>query len=1021
MHRFFCSFLAALFLVPLWAPVSAEAQQFGRNKVQYETFDFRILETNHFEIYFYDDLEDSIEDIGRLADRWYERMARVLGRELGERRPLIFYATHPHFQQTNVLPGQISQGVGGVAEGLRDRIIMPVGSSWGDTDHVLGHEIVHAFQFDLAGRRTGLQGLMRLPLWFVEGQAEYLSLGGHASHTAMWMRDAVLRDEFPTMRDLSRNQMRYFPYRFGHAWWAWVGGRWGDQVNGDLLRFAVEANIETAVRQVLGMSTDSLSALWKEEAVAQYGPLMEGRTPPQEAGTLLLSPETGAGRQNLAPALSPDGRYVAFLSEKDLFTIEIFLADARTGEIVRRITSSVRDAHLDALRFLDSAAAWSPDGEHLAVVAFAQGRNQIQLYRARDGRPDRLLRVPEEIGEVRSPAFSPDGRTLVFSGKVRGTTDLFQKDLESGEVTRLTDTRYSAMQPSFSPDGRQVVFVSDEGPNTNFDRLSFGPAALMVLDLESGERTRLAPLGAAEHWNPVFAPDGQSLYFLADPDGFRDLYRLDRASGEIWRVTNLATGVSGITAATPAMSVALETGSVAFSVFDGGEYHVFGLDGAEALGEPVSAVQLLAVDGARLPGAAPRSQGRVGNLLADFETGLAGRGVHRPVDARVFEPRLGIEWIGQPTVGAGVDQFGTFISGGIAAQFSDMLGNRRLFTAIQAQGEIQDIGAQVFYSDLERRWNWGVGASHVPNRFVQGGFARDGQQNFLVQDLIRIRQSQAIGQIQYPFSQIRRVDLTAGLNRFDYSAERRLFPVDQFGRIIGREERTRLDAPDALNLAQASVAFVEDNSFFGFVSPVRGWRARYEISQTLGTVSFTQATLDHRRYFSPHQNLTLAARGMHVGRYGVSERDQNRLRPIFLGWETFIRGYSPYSFQPGECTDVGNDGCPEFDRLEGQRIGVVNLEARIPLLGTDRFGLINFGFLPTELVLFTDAGMAWNSWDDVDLTFDRQTAARVPVFSTGVSARMNILGAFILEAYYAQPWQRPGRGWHWGFNLAPGW
>jgi hypothetical protein len=84
-----------------------------------------------------------------------------------------------------------------------------------------------------------------------------------------------------------------------------------------------------------GVSADSLFAEWKEAATSHYGPLMEGRSAPAEAGTLLLSPETGAGRQNVAPSLSPDGRYVAFLSERDLFTIELFLADATTGEILR--------------------------------------------------------------------------------------------------------------------------------------------------------------------------------------------------------------------------------------------------------------------------------------------------------------------------------------------------------------------------------------------------------------------------------------------------------------------------------------------------------------------------------------------------------------------------------------------------------------------------------------------------------------------------------------------------------------
>ena len=110
------------------------------------------------------------------------------------------------------------------------------------------------------------------------------------------------------------------------------------------------------------------------------------------------------------------------------------------------------------------------------------------------------------------------------------------------------------------------------------------------------------------------------------------------------------------------------------------------------------------------------------------------------------------------------------------------------------------------------------------------------------------------------------------------------------------------------------------------------------------------------------------------------------------------------------------------------------MEARIPLIGAEQYGIINFPFLPTELVLFADGGLAWDSpscvqingavsctSDDPDLVWSRNSNGRVPVVSTGVSARMNILGFMILETYYAYTWQRPDKGWHWGFNLAPGW
>jgi hypothetical protein len=1021
MHRILrgLSIFAAALLV---VPVPADAQYFGRNKVQYDQFDFKVLQTRNFDIHFYDEAAQAIEDAARMGERWYERLARVFEHDIGERRPLIFYASHPHFQQTNVLSGHIGEGTGGVTEGLRDRVIMPLGNSYADTDHVLGHELVHSFQFDLAGRRGGLQGLMRLPLWFVEGMAEYLSLGAEASHTAMWLRDAVLRDEFPTTQMMSRDMRRYFPYRFGHAFWAFVGGQYGDRAVGEALRIATRTNMDVAFRQVLGVSADTLSAQWKEAVTSHYGPLMEDRTPPGEAGTLLLSPETGAGSQNIAPALSPDGRYVAFLSEKDLFTIELFLADARTGEIVRRVTSAVRDAHFDAIRFLDSSGGWSPDGEYLAVAVFAEGRNKIQIYRARDGRRVQLLEVPRRIAEIRGPVYSPDGTTIAFSGQAEGKTDLFLLDIESGEVTQLTNDRHTQLQPTFSPDGRTLAFVTEMGPETDFELLVYGPRAIALMDLETRDVRRVAPLERADHWSPQFTPDGQGLFFLADPDGFRDMYRVDLGTGELWQVTRLATGVSGITASTPALTVARETGSVAFSVFDGGEYHIYALDAAEVEGQSVQPAEVLALAGRRLPGAAPPGQDRVETVLADAQMGLPDVTTYRTDEAPEFDPRLGLEWIGQTGVGVGSDQFGTFIAGAVAAQFSDMLGNRNVFAALVAQGELQDIGGQVFYQDVGRRWNWGGGVAHIPNRFLMGGRVRDPQTGdlLLIQQTERIFQTQASGVYQYPFSSIRRAEVSAGMTRWGFSAEQEIFRFSQIGQFIGHE-RVSLATPDALYLGQASLAFVEDNSFFGFTAPLRGWRARYEVSQTIGSVSFTQAVLDHRRYFPLATNLTLAVRGMHLGRYGLAGDDDGIFRPFFLGWETFIRGYAPGSFRIEECSGEGEGGCPVWERLMGQRLGVVNVEARIPFLGNDRLGLINAGFIPVDLALFTDAGLAWNSGDDVEFVFERDSDDRIPVFSTGVSARINLFGALILEPYWAYPWQRPDRGGHWGFNFAAGW
>ncbi len=1014
--------LAAVLLPAAAVPV--DAQYFGRNKVQYDRFDFRVLETPRFRIHYYPEIAGPIEDVARMSERWYERLARTFEFDLLEPRPLIFYASHPHFQQTNVLSGTVGEGTGGVTEGLRDRVIMPLGGSYGDTHHVLGHELVHSFQFEIArGRQSGGVGaLMQLPLWFVEGMAEYLSLGPSSTLTATWLRDAVHRDEFPTLRDMTRDQQRYFPYRFGHAFWAFVGGAYGDAAVAQMLRVAVRDGLEASVRIVLGTTTDELSARWRETVESHFRPRMEGRTPPAEVGTLLLSPATGAGMQNVAPSLSPDGRWVAFLSERDLFTIELFLADARTGEIVRRLTSSTRNAHFDAIRFIDSSGGWSPDGERIAVSVFADGRNRIHIHRTSDGRVVQQVDVPRGIDEIRGPVFAPDGGRIAFSGQSGGVTDLFEVDPATGEVTRWTNDRYSVHQPTYSPDGSTLAFVTDRGPGTDFDRLTFGPTAIGLLDRATGEVRVESFIPGASHWNPQFTPDGLGLYFLADPDGFRDVYRVGLDDGSLRRVTRVTTAISGITDATPALTVASGTGSVAFSVFDGGEFHVYALD-AQAEGEVIAA-PLAALEEERiLPGGASAPDAWINRMLGDADAGLPPASTFRTEEARDFRPSLGLDFIGQASVGVGADRFGTYLSGAVSAVFSDMLGNRTLYTALQAQGELQDIGGQVFFLNQERRWNWGLGASHMPYRYFQ--LFRDPDPPVgnlaIIRDDQRTRVTEATGIVAYPFSMARRVEFGGGYTRYDFDAQREFFYYDALGRLIDHE-RVSLPSPESVNLGSAFTAFVEDNSFFGFTSPVRGWRARYEVGYTGGDLQYGQVTLDHRRYFAPHPNLTIAVRGMQVGRYGSGvDRDDSVFRPLFVGMESLIRGYSYYSFQLQECTIRPDGRCAEFERLLGHRIGVVNLETRIPLLGTDRFGLISFPYLPTELVFFADAGVAWNGGDGADLRWDRSTPDRVPVASLGSSARMNLLGALILEVFYAYPFQRPDRGAHFGVNFTPGW
>src|SRR5712692_8685229 len=256
--------LLAVVIATLGTASSASAQYFGQNKVQYKKLDFKVMKTEHFDIYFYPSEREGIEIAARLAERWHARLERVFEHQLRGRQPLLLYASHTDFEQTNAIQGELGEGTGGITEPLRRRIVLPFGGPLADTDHVIGHELVHAFQFDVTTNPNappGQNGAERLPLWFIEGMAEYLSIGPVDPNTAMWLRDAVRQEKLPSIDDL--DNPKYFPYRWGQAFWAYVGGRWGDETIHRMLAVAAAAgDVNAATKTVLGVTTKELSSDW---------------------------------------------------------------------------------------------------------------------------------------------------------------------------------------------------------------------------------------------------------------------------------------------------------------------------------------------------------------------------------------------------------------------------------------------------------------------------------------------------------------------------------------------------------------------------------------------------------------------------------------------------------------------------------------------------------------------------------------------------------------------------------------
>jgi len=886
---------------------------------------------------------------------------------------------------------------------------------------------VHVFQYDLSasGSGGGLQGTHRLPLWLVEAMAEYLSLGRQDSHTAMWMRDAALRGELPTIYQLA-TETRYFPDREGQAMWGYVAGRYGDAAVTEVFRYATRAGFEAALQRVLGVNSEQLSQDWITSIRATYLPVIAGRQRPVDAGDRILYEEE-PGAMNLSPAVSPDGRFVAFFGRRDIFTIDLYIADAYTGEIVKRLTSPNRDEHFDALSFIQSSGSWSPDGQKFAFIVFDDGDHQIAIMDINSRNVERRFTV-EGVGAVSTVAWSPDGGRIAFSGMSGGISDLYVLDLSSGEVRQLTNDRHAQIHPAWSPDGSILAYATDAG--TDLDRLVYGDMQIALLDMATNRSRLLDLFPAGKHINPQFSPDGRDLYFLADPQGFTDLFRLDLESDQIYQITNLATGISGITKYSPAMSVALSNGRVMFSVFENSGNNIYGLDADRARGTPVDRAAPEVARAAILPPVEAFGSGLVSTYLDDPVTGLPAQ---RQFAVRDYDSRITLEYIAPPTVGVGVSTFGgAGIAGGVGFLFGDMLGDQQIQAIVQANGSFKDVGAQVQYVNARNRWNWGAIGGHIPILTGFAGLSQDPQTGELIysQFLERIYIDQALLMAQYPFSQTRRFEVNGGYTRYGFDREEIRYFFDPSGSVQTRQPvQLEVPAPDALHFFQSSVALVGDNSYFGLTSPVAGSRWRLEASPTFGSLQYHTFLGDYRRYIMMRP-VTLAFRGMHYGRYGKDaeggfDSDGRRLlSPIYLGYEPLIRGYARESFERVECNSINPQGettCPAWERLWGSRIAVANIELRIPLLGVSELGLINFPLLPLEISPFFDAGLAWDSDDKPTLAFERRSDERIPVFSTGISARANILGYFIVEAYYAYPFQRPDKGWHWGFALSPGW
>ena len=667
--------------------------------------------------------------------------------------------------------------------------------------------------------------------------------------------------------------------------------------------------------------------------------------------------------------------------------------------------TTATNADFESLQYLHSAGAWDWPGTRYALGTITRGRATLTIINV-DQPSDRRELTMAGVDEVYSPTWSPDGTRIAFSALAGGVSDLAVVDLATGVTRRLTTDSYADLQPAWSPDGTSIAFTTDRF-TTNLWSLEYGSYRIGLLDPATAALSAAPFVAGINHLDPEWNGDG-SLFFVGDPEGVPNVFRMDLASAGVSQVTSVTTAVAGVTPVSPALSVARDTGAIAFSVFRNGGYEVHRIEAPS----PVAAPETLAVHAGFIP--AEVSDGHDSGIAP--VPPLPTLAAQRTRDS--YRPRLSLEGIGSPYFSAGGGPLGSYVSGGASLRFGDLLGDHQLLTAVHISSRLDESAIGAMYVNRGSRWNWGVSVEQTPDLRVRstGAEIDPTRENAVTRTRERMLWTtrRLGGFAAYPISRSRRLEIHGAVRELGFSRDLRTEQVSTRSGMVFASETRPLGRVPSVGIVEAGLALVGDSAIFGATAPLVGSRYRLQATANTGALKYASVLADYRTYVMPVRPYTVAIRVVHTGRYGGDASDF-RLRDAYVGAPTLVRGYGPREVLESECPS-GSTDCPALNRLLANRVVAAKLEVRVPLWSAlTASSRVRYGPLPVDAFAFADAGTGWGGED----RYGPHDSGGRFVRSLGVGVRGNVFG-LIVEATAARPFDLRRTGWTFGVDLRQG-